>query len=146
MIQYIVGWVIAVVVFVVLEAITIDLVSIWFIGGSLAALIAAIVHLSFPVQAALFVGVSALLLVLLRPLLRKKLTPPNTRTNADRLIGCEALVTEPIDNLRSNGAIRINGVLWSARSEDGTSLPAESVVIITRIEGAKVYVRPADHP
>lgn len=143
---YIIGWLAAMVVFVLAEAATVELVSIWFMGGAFAAMLAAIFDAGFPVQLALFVAVSGLLLILLRPVLKKKLTPKRTRTNADRLIGREALVTEPIDDLRATGAVRIDGVLWTARSESGLPIAPDSIVIITRIEGAKVFVRPAEVP
>ena len=61
-------------------------------------------------------------------------------------IGQEALVTEQIDNLRETGAIRINGVLWTAKSADDTQIPIGMRVVIERIEGAKVYVKPAGVP
>ena len=141
-----VGWIIAIIAFVQLEAATVQLVSIWFIGGSLAALIGAMCGLSFVWQFSLFVVVSGLLLVSLRPILRKKLTPRHTHTNADRLLGREALVTEPIDDLRATGAVRIDGVLWTARTEDGSPVPVDTAVVITRIEGAKLIVRPAEVP
>lgn len=146
MTPFVIGWIIAMVAFVLAEAATVELVSIWFMGGAFAALICAILGAGFTVQLALFVAVSGLLLVLLRPILKKKLTPKHTRTNADRLIGREALVTEPIDDLRATGAVRIDGVLWTARSEDGQPIAPDTAVIITRIEGAKVFVRPAKTP
>ena len=102
--------------------------------------------LSFVWQFSLFVVVSGLLLVSLRPILRKKLTPRRTHTNADRLIGRETLVTEPIDDLRATGAVRIDGVLWTARSETGANIPENAVVTVTRIEGAKLFVRPVEVP
>ena len=146
MVPYIVGWILAIVVFVIVEAMTVNLVSIWFMGGALAAMIAAMCSLGFVWQLSLFVAVSGVLLVLFRPILRKKLTPKRTRTNADRLIGREALVTEPIDDLRATGAVRIDGVLWTARSETGANIPVDAVVTITRIEGAKLFVRPVEVP
>ena len=127
MTPFIIGWIIAIVAFIGIEAATIQLVSIWFMGGALAGMIAAMCGLGFVWQFGLFVAVSALLLAIFRPILRKKLTPKHTRTNADRLIGREALVTEPIDDLRATGAVR-------------------AVVTITRIEGAKLFVRPVEVP
>lgn len=109
-------------------------------------MIAAMCGLGFVWQFGLFVAVSALLLAIFRPILRKKLTPKHTRTNADRLIGREALVTEPIDDLRATGAVRVDGVLWTARSETGANIPENAVVTITRIEGAKLFVRPVEVP
>lgn len=146
MTPFIIGWIIAIVAFISIEAATIQLVSIWFMGGALAGMIAAMCGLGFVWQFGLFVAVSALLLAIFRPILRKKLTPKRTRTNADRLIGREALVTEPIDDLRATGAVRVDGVLWTARSETGANIPENAVVTITRIEGAKLFVRPVEVP
>lgn len=146
MTPFIIGWIIAIVAFIGIEAATIQLVSIWFMGGALAGMIAAMCGLGFVWQFGLFVAVSALLLAIFRPILRKKFTPKHTRTNADRLIGREALVTEPIDDLRATGAVRVDGVLWTARSETGANIPENAVVTITRIEGAKLFVRPVEVP
>ena len=116
-------WLGLIVAFIAVEAATVNLVSIWFIGGAVAGLLA-----------------------LLRPVLKKYLRVKPTKTNADRLVGQEALVTEQIDNLRETGAIRINGVLWTAKSADDTQIPIGTRVVIERIEGAKVYVKPAGVP
>ena len=127
-------WLGLIVAFIAVEAATVNLVSIWFIGGSVAGLVCAILGAPTLLQFAVFILVSALLLALLRPLLKKYLR------------GQEALVTEDIDNLRETGAIRINGVLWTAKSVDDTQIPSGSRVVIARIEGAKVYVKPAGVP
>lgn len=139
-------WLGLIVAFIAVEAATVNLVSIWFIGGSVAGLVCAILGAPTLLQFAVFILVSALLLALLRPLLKKYLRVKPSRTNADRLLGQEALVTEDIDNLRETGAIRINGVLWTAKSADDTQIPSGSRVVIARIEGAKVYVKPAGVP
>jgi len=135
-------WIGAVVFFVVLEAATVSLVSVWFIGGSLAALLASALGASVGLQLGVFVAVSAVLLALLRPLVKKYAAPRRVRTNADRLIGQQALVTERIENLKEQGAIKINGVLWTAKSVDNSVIDEGSLVKITRLEGAKVYVEP----
>lgn len=139
-------WLGLIVAFTVIEAATVNLVSVWFIGGSVAGLICAILDAPALLQFAVFILVSALLLALLRPLVKKYLRVKPSRTNADRLLGQEALVTEDIDNLRETGAIRVNGVLWTAKSALDTQIPSGSRVIIERIEGAKVYVTPAGIP
>ena len=139
-------WLGLIVAFIVLEAATVNLVSIWFIGGAIAGLVCAILGAAALLQWAVFIGVSAVLLALLRPLLKKYLHVKPTKTNADRLVGQEALVTEQIDNLRETGAIRINGVLWTAKSTDDTQISPGTRVVIARIEGAKVYVKPAEVP
>ena len=103
-------WLGLIVAFIAVEAATVNLVSIWFIGGAVAGLVCAILDVSALLQWTVFIAVSAGLLALLRPVLKKYLRVKPTRTNADRLVGQEALVTEQIDNLRETGAIRINGV------------------------------------
>ena len=139
-------WLGLIVAFIAVEAATVNLVSIWFIGGAVAGLVCAILGVSALLQWTVFIAVSAGLLALLRPVLKKYLRVKPTKTNADRLVGQEALVTEQIDNLRETGAIRINGVLWTAKSADDTQIPIGTRVVIERIEGAKVYVKPAGVP
>lgn len=139
-------WLGLIVAFIAVEAATVNLVSIWFIGGSVAGLVCAILGAPTLLQFAVFILVSALLLALLRPLLKKYLRVKPSKTNADRLIGQEALVTETIDNLEGTGAIRVNGVLWTAKSLDDACIAPETKVVIRRIEGAKVYVSPVKTP
>lgn len=132
------------VAFCALEAATVTLVSIWFAGGALAATIAALLGASWPLELVLFVGVSALLLACLRPLVRKYVTPKVTATNAQALVGQMVLVTESIDNLAAQGAVKVNGVVWTARSASGANIPAGTKVQIDRIEGVKLFVTPAE--
>ena len=140
------AWLALIVVFIVLEAATVNLVSVWFIGGAVAGLVCAILGAGTLLQVTVFILVSALMLALLRPVLKKYLRVKPTKTNADRLLGQEALVTEKIDNLQETGSIRINGVLWTAKSLEDAQIPTGTRVIIRRIEGAKVYVEPASVP
>lgn len=135
-------WLALTIVFVIVEAVTAELVSVWFIGGALAAMVCALLHTRVLVQAAVFVLVSALLLALLRPALKKLLHVKPTRTNADRLLGQSALVIEEIDNLQGTGAIRVGGVLWTAKNLTDEPIKVGARVTIERIEGAKVYVTP----
>ena len=139
-------WLGLIVAFIAVEAATVNLVSIWFIGGAVAGLVCAILGAGTLLQVTVFILVSALMLALLRPVLKKYLRVKPTKTNADRLLGQEALVTEKIDNLQETGAIRINGVLWTAKSLEDAQIPTGTRVIIRRIEGAKVYVEPASVP
>lgn len=139
-------WLGLIVAFIAAEAATVSLVSIWFIGGAVAGLVSAILGAAVLLQIAVFLAVSAVLLALLRPIVKKYLHVNKTKLNADRLIGKTALVTEPIDNLEETGAIRMNGVLWTAKSVGGDTIPAGTRVRIERIEGAKVYVKPAEVP
>ena len=128
-------WLALLIVFAITEGVTVALVSIWFMGGALAALW---------VQVVLFFAVSILLLLCLRPLSKRLIKQKKVATNADSNIGKEAVVTEHIDNLQGSGAVRISGVEWSARSADGSEIEKGAVVRVLRIEGVKVCVERAD--
>lgn len=137
-------WLVLLIVFAVLEASTVSLVSIWFMGGALTALIAALCGAEIWLQIILFFVVSIALLLCLRPLSKKLLKKRKVATNADSNIGKTAVVTETIDNLRGTGAVKISGVEWSARSVDDSVLEKDAVVRILRIEGVKVCVERAE--
>ena len=134
-------WLILLVAFAIVEGVTVSLVSVWFIGGAAAALIAALCGAEVWLQVVLFFGVSIVLLLCLRPLSKRLLKQKKVATNADSNIGKEAIVTEEIDNLQGKGAVKIAGVEWSARSEDGSVIEKDAVVRILRIEGVKVCVQ-----
>lgn len=139
-------WVGLLILFLVLEGSTVALVSLWFAVGSLAAIVAALLGASLGVQVGIFLGVSGVLLALLRPFLRKYIAPSIQKTNADSLVGRECPVTEDIQNLQSQGQVKVNGMVWSARSTDGQSIPKGTVVRIDRIEGVKLLVSPVPVP
>ena len=133
-------WVAALAVFAIAEGCTQALISIWFIGGSIAGLISTVCGAPLWMQLTLFLAVSVLLLLLMRPMSRGLLSQKKTKTNAQSNVGKTVLVTEPIDNLRQTGAVKVSGVEWSARSVDGRQIAADTAVRIDKIEGAKVLV------
>ncbi len=133
----------AAVVFLVIEAATVGLATIWFAGGALVALIAAAVGAAYWLQVVLFLAVSVVLLACLRPFVRRYITPKNERTNADRVLGAEGVVTETIDNLEATGAVKVGGVEWTARAADDTVIPKGARVIVRSIDGVKLRVEPA---
>ena len=96
---------------------------------------------SVPTQLLLFLGVSILTAAVVRPLAKKYADPHKVATNADRLLGMEAKVTEDIDNARSSGAVYVDGKTWTARSTDGGRISAGETVEIARMEGVKLIVR-----
>ncbi len=136
----IIGWLIALIFFVILEGVTAGVVSIWFAGGAAAALLFAGMGATLQVQVIVFFAFSVLLLLLLRPLAKKWAAPAPVRTNSDRNIGVEALVTETIDPLHNTGAIKLGGTEWSARSVDNSVITEGSLVRTERIEGVYIYV------
>ena len=133
-------WLGAIVAFGVLEALTAGLVSIWFVAGGLAALLAAISGLGTTAQVVLFILVSAAALILTRPLVKRYTQGRAIPTNADRVFGQKAKVTEAIDNENSTGAVYVDGKTWSARSADGSVIPAGTQVRIEKMEGVKLFV------
>ncbi len=137
-------WFIAMIAFFVIEAATVGLVSIWFAGGAMAAMIATLFSATVPVQLTVFVAVSALCLMVLRPLFRKYIGPNVTATNINTLAGKTVLVTEKIQNLEGLGTVKVNDVTWAARSTSGAPIEVGCTVQVDRVEGAKVYVSPAE--
>ena len=135
-------WIGLLILFLVVEGSTVALVSLWFAFGCVAAIIAALLGAGLWVQVGLFAGVSAILLGLLRPFLKRYIAPSIQKTNADSLIGKECPVTEEIRNLESQGQVKVGGMVWSARSTDGKDIPRGAVVKIERIEGVKLMVSP----
>ena len=103
-------------------------------------MIAALLNGPLWLQIVLFFGVSAAMLLLLRPLAKKYLVPRTEKTNAQSIIGKTAVVTQKVDNLRGEGAVKIGGVEWSARSTDGGPIDDGAVVRVVKIEGVKACV------
>ena len=137
-------WLVLTVVFLLAEASTVTVVSLWFAVGSIAALIVALLHGAVWLQAAVFLVVSALLLMLLRPLVRKYMTPRLTPTNVDSVIGSTGLVTAAIDNVTAVGQVKLGAMYWSARSTSGAPIAEDTLIRVDRIEGVKVFVSPAE--
>lgn len=139
-------WLIALIFFCIVEGVTAGLASIWFAVGALGAMIAALAGASPLVQIVLFLALSFITLIIVRPLARKYLTPRNEATNADRVIGTEGIVTQTIDNIKGEGQVNVAGQIWTARSEGDSLIPAGTLVQVLRIEGVKVFVAPAVVP
>lgn len=135
-------WIILAVAFLAVEFGTVTLVSLWFVVGSLAALGAFFLGAALWLQVLVFALVSLLMLLLLRPFLRKYVDPLKVPTNVDAMVGKEALVTEAINNLEGVGTVKLNGLTWSARSEDGSEIPVDTVVSVRTVEGVKLIVKP----
>lgn len=135
-------WVVLMVVFLVVEAATAGLTCIWFAVGSLAALIAALFDAQLWLQIVWFLVISFVTLYFTRPLVKKYVNSRSQPTNADMVIGKEALVTEDIDNVEATGTVSVGGKVWTARSADGGRIKSGAVVSVLRIEGVKLIVEP----
>ena len=136
-------WLIFMVGFVIAEAACpFHLVSIWFAVGSLASMVAAVLGAQLWLQITLFLVVSVGLLVATLPLVRKFVIPKQEKTNVESVIGSMGYVTEAVDNISAAGQVKLGGMYWTARSEDGHRIPAGTLVKVTRIEGVKAFVTP----
>lgn len=123
------------------EAAVPSLVSIWFVPGGVAALVVSLAGGPVWAQVLMFLGVSGLALLLTRPLVKKLQSRKQVKTNADRVLGRTALVTEEINNVLGTGRATVMGNSWSARSaETDGVIPAGASVQVERIEGVKLIV------
>lgn len=132
-------WLIALVVFLMVEASTVTMVSLWFAVGALVAMIVSL-FAGLGWQVGVFLVVSAVALTALRPLVRKYFKPRVTKTNVDAIIGSQGYVTTPIDNMAATGKVKLGAMEWTARSTSGEPIPAGTLVKVDRIEGVKAFV------
>ena len=133
-------WLIAVVVLLVVELLTMGLTTIWFAGGALTAFIIAFLGGGRWIQIIVFLVVSFALLFFTRPIASKFYNGKRVKTNTDSLIGKEAKVTKQIDNFNQQGTVIVNGLEWSARAEDDAIIEVGKKVEIKSIEGVKLIV------
>lgn len=134
-------WLVVLVALVVIELLTMGLTTVWFAGGALVATLASLLHLPVALQIILFLVTSALLLYFTRPIAVKYFNKDRVRTNAESLVGRQAIVISEIDNLQGIGQVNVGGMEWSARTRtDGVTLPVGAVVIVFAIDGVKLIV------
>lgn len=139
--MYGVLWTVAIIVFLVLESVTFQFISIWFAGGALGALAAYVLGGSLNSQIVVFFIVSAILLVLTRPFVIKVTRGKKIKTNSESIPGKQGKVTETIDNASETGKVRLEGMEWTARSVDGSIVPENAIVEIVKISGVKLIVK-----
>lgn len=134
-------WLVGIIIFIILEAVTYQIVSIWFALGAVGGLIAAVCGAEFYAQMFVFIVVSAIFLVCLRPVSRKLMKYKQEKTNIDSLIGKEVLVTKEVINLRGQGEGKINGMTWTLRSADNSNISENQIAVVEKVEGVKLIVR-----
>ena len=136
-------WMIAAGVFFVIEVMSVQLLSVWFVAGSIGAAIAALAGASGTVQLWVFFITSILFLIVARPILKTKLKVNQVSTNADRVIGMYGIVTESVDNLAMTGRVTANGLSWTARTPvDSMRLTEGQKIRVLKIDGVKLIVEP----
>ena len=134
-------WLGIVALFLVIEAATVGLTTIWFAGGALIAAIAAWIGAGEAVQWILFIAVSLVLLIFARPVAVRYMNKDVEKTNVERLMGQKAVVIQEIDNLNQTGLVRVGDVEWMARTKsDDVQIPDKAVVVIKEVQGVKLIV------
>ena len=136
-----IGWLILFVVFAVLELISLGLTCIWFAVGALAGCITALITDNWIIQSIVFIIVTVVVLIFLRPIAVKYINNKAEKTNVDSLIVKKVKVLEDIDNLNAKGQVSIDGMEWTARSEDGSEIKKDALVEVVAIEGVKAIVK-----
>ena len=135
-------WLALMIVFLLVEANSVSLVSIWFAVGSFGALVADLLNAPIWAEILIFFVISCALLAALRPFVKKFIKPKIIATNTDSVIGTKGYVTEDIDNLSARGQVKLGGMFWSARSTSGQPISKDTKITVDRIEGVKVFVSP----
>lgn len=135
-------WLILLIVCIGIEILTMGLTTIWFAGGALVAIFAAVVGAPIWLQAVIFIVVSLLLLFFTRPVAVKYFNKDRVKTNVESMVGRQAIVISEIDNLQGIGQVTVGGQEWSARSaDDHVAIDVGAVVTVVAINGVKLVVR-----
>ena len=137
-------WLVLMVIFLIAEASTVTMVSLWFALGAIGAMIVSLLGAPVWLQVLVFVVVSAIMLAMLRPLTKKFMNPKIVRTNVDSVVGTSGLVMEAIDNVTAKGQVKLGHMFWTARSTSGEPIAEGTLVRVDYIEGVKVFVTPAE--
>ena len=141
---FIIFWAVLLVVLVIVELETVQLVSIWFALGAAGALVSAALSPGlWWMQILIFLAISLISLLFTRPLVKKHVKLKETATNADRVLDMVGEVRETVSSIDNKGAVYVGNKLWTARAEPGAeSIPEGTRVDVLRIEGVKLIVRP----
>lgn len=140
-------WLCALVLFLIIEIATVNLVTIWFAAGSLLAFLLAVLNLSLTWQVVGFMSLSAILLLVFILVVKPRMAGFKSSfipTNADRIIGQTGHVIETIDPDLDRGQIKVMGQVWSATSETGDRIEQDSQVTVVAIHSVKAVVRRLD--
>ena len=137
-------WLVLMVLFLLAEASTVTMVSLWFAAGALVAMVASLLGASVWLQVVLFLVVAAALLASLRNVVRKHFTPKLERTNVDAIVDSRGYVTSDIDNVSATGTVKLGAMEWTARSTSGCPIPKGTLVKVDKIEGVKAFVTPVE--
>lgn len=131
------AWILIIVILIIIEAATVNLVTIWYVASAIAALILSLFVDNFLIQFGVFVILGTILLLTTRKTLEKFFHVNEQKTNFDRIIGMTAIVTEEIDK-NKNGAVKVDGKVWTAYSDK--KIKVDKTVKVLEINGVKLKV------
>lgn len=134
-------WLIAAIVFGILELITTSIFSIWFVFGAVVAMITALFNAPVLFQIIVFIVVSAVSLLFTRPLAAKYLNSKTIKTNVDSLVGRTLIAKTEINNLKMSGKADLDGTTWIVVSDDDSVIAAGEEIEVVKVEGAKLIVK-----
>ena len=135
-------WLVLLIIAIAVEVATMGLTSIWFAGGAVTAILAAVLHAPVVVQVILFFLVSLILLCFTRPVAVRYFNRDRVKTNVESMVGRQAVVTGEIDNIQGTGQVTVSGQEWSARCiVDSLRIPVGTVVNVVSISGVKLIVK-----
>ncbi len=134
-------WIAAILLFVILEASTATVVSIWFAGGALVALLSCALGASLKIQIFLFLLVSILLVVFFRKIAFKTIKGKKSYTNLDRIIGSEVMINQEVNNKMNTGTAFVGDVEWKVKSENGEVIPKDETAEVVAIDGVRLVVK-----
>ncbi len=134
-------WLIAMIIFIIVELATMGITTIWFALGSLVALAIAVVSGPVWLQVIVFAAVSIITMLCFRKIVIGLFNQNRERTNAEGLIGRKGIVTEDISNVHAVGQVTVAGLEWTARStDDAVTFQKGEVAVIRGISGVKLLV------
>ena len=129
-------WLVIVIILGIIELITVNLVSIWFIASGIIALISSLFIDNIVIEFAIFVILGIIFMLLTKPVINN--IKPNVKTNLDRIVGMTGIVTEEI-NKNKNGEVKVDGKLWTAYSDK--KIKVGSTIVVLSINSVKLKVK-----
>lgn len=133
-------WLVVMVVFLIVEAITMGLTTIWFAVGAFVAMILSLFGVPLSIQITIFIIVSVACLLFVYPLVKNKFKPGQTKTNYESVINKVGIVIEKIDNIKAAGQVKVEGQIWTARALKDEEIEVDTRVIINEVHGVKLIV------
>jgi membrane protein implicated in regulation of membrane protease activity len=133
-------WVALVIIFAAIELFTLGLTTVWFAIAALVMVFLSFIKMPLSVQVLIFLSIATLLLIFTRPFAVKKFKMGREKTNVDSLVGKHVLVIKKISEFEK-GEVKLNGLIWAARSEDNTEIAEGSKCELLRVEGVQLIVQ-----